>query len=114
MPYRQPTPDGYLAAWADLRRRRRATAMATAATLVLVFVVEAAAARWGVAGLGLTLLPAVLLMQWLWRRDVRVREFKCPRCTNTFALHLPNGLHLLFTRRCLHCGIEIGTPKGAP
>lgn len=111
-PYREPTPDGYSAAWDDLRRRRRASLAALGGSAAAAGVVAGAIALTGAWGL-LAFVPASAMLTRLWGADRRVDKFLCPACGKPFT-RLASGFHNEFTRRCLHCGIEMGTPKGAP
>jgi hypothetical protein len=38
-------------------------------------------------------------------------RFRCPRCAGLFC-RKGWWVHNGFARRCLHCGIEVGTPSG--
>jgi len=112
-PYREPTPDGYLAAWDDLRRRRRASLAALAGSAAAAGGVIGATVLTGAWGL-VVLVPACAMLTPLLAVSKRgAHRFMCPACGKPFT-RLANGFHNDFTRRCLHCGIAIGTLKGAP
>jgi predicted RNA-binding Zn-ribbon protein involved in translation (DUF1610 family) len=57
-------------------------------------------------------VPACVWLGYLWHPDRRVSAFLCPACGKWFT-RLPNGFHYDLTRRCLHCGIEMGTLQGS-
>jgi len=111
-PYREPTPDGYSAAWADLRRRRRAAALTIASWVGVMGAMPVAGAAAGSVGAGAVLISGLVLMGWLLRPKMRIDCFNCPACGKTFSrLRFAQND---FARRCVHCGIEMGTPKNAP
>jgi hypothetical protein len=112
-PYREPPEreaDPYLVAWDKYRRRRK--------QMWIVFF------SWPwVAGFALTLyckvtgasegeaFPFIALPIGLFAFAVLnvLSSFKCPHCGEPF--HRKGAFHNGFTRRCLNCRIEIGTPK---
>jgi uncharacterized C2H2 Zn-finger protein len=94
-------PDPYLVAWAELRRRRRMRwflfcGWAPLVTIAWV-VFPTAAAPFLIAATAAVTFSAL-------------RSFACPRCGKTFERR--RAYSNLLTSRCLHCGIERGTPKG--
>ena len=104
-PYRAPVPippDPYLRAWSDLRRRRAGLAAGAVVLGVAAFMHSK-----HMIGLGAPVLVVGLVTGLL---SILCESFHCPRCAETFCR---KGMffHNAFARRCLHCGIKVGTPK---
>jgi hypothetical protein len=114
-PYRgasaSATVDAYLVAWEDLRKRR------TRRWIAFLALVPVG------GGLGLStdtalrsLLPfepalivMIPIMACLAALIVHVAFFRCPRCGREF--HRSGLVSAWWTRRCLNCGLAIGTSK---
>jgi hypothetical protein len=106
-PYRAPlpaAPDPYLVAWADVRWRR--TVMwALLASLLPVAVASI-----------ILLHGRGFLMALAWTTAISLAweyagRFRCPRCSKAFGKRDEEEFAAL-PRHCVHCGIQIGTPKG--
>jgi uncharacterized protein (DUF983 family) len=115
-PYRAPPPmeaDPYAMAWADLRRRRTRAWVAILAWLPVGGVVGALA-EMALRPLlpverirGLLIGPPLLaIFAWF---QIHRALFRCPKCGNKFHSTFLCGNP--WTRRCLNCGIQMGTPK---
>jgi hypothetical protein len=105
-PYRAPPPappDPYAAAWAELRRRERVQ--------LRILFVGAAYAALCVACMErrALLVGAALFASAVIVAAVHTASFCCPRCHDLLGV----GRNLRGSRRCLRCGIAIGTPKSA-
>ena len=100
--YREPAPgplkapDPYLATWARMRRRRPVGWAGVALLFVGVPVLVWLGSPAVLPALGLSVLLALQL-----------DPGACPRCGKPFGSGFYNNA---FTSRCLHCGIERGTP----
>jgi hypothetical protein len=96
--------DPYLSAWRDLRHRRVASVVLFAAFVPLI----ATATRWlgdhATAAVVATLACFVVAYVW-------TTMFSCPSCEKYFAFHMTSCGFGPLQRDCLHCGIEVGTPK---
>jgi len=95
-------PDPYVAAWADLKRRRLWVVGSVVWLLVAITMSRGATGHPSVGTLVLTLATIAL--------SIRSERFRCPRCADLFCRKgwfFHNG----FARRCLHCGIKVGTLK---
>jgi hypothetical protein len=104
-PPRPPAPpDPYLVAWRDLRKRR--------ATLIVFFLL------WLPIGgasscllrdrefYALVPLAALVVTSYL-----RAVLFHCPECRQMFHFQGFGSRGSPWARRCVHCGIAMGTPK---
>jgi hypothetical protein len=76
--------------------------------------------RWGFGGIALTLVGGAFVcgVDWLFGLVpaligialITYGEWgKCPHCGKKFARR--GAYHNSFTRTCLNCGVELGTPK---
>jgi transcription elongation factor Elf1 len=98
-------PDLYLMAWQQLTRRTQVRLWGTAlwAGVIAVGVSQRLDSRSFMIvflAASLILIPYVILQE----------SFVCPRCHERFF----GGGKARSAKRCGHCGIEIGTPYGAP
>jgi hypothetical protein len=108
-PYRAPVPrppDPYLVEWSDLRRRRLwlSASLIALPTAVIwpVLVMTRVGPSLPVTAMAIVAFAIVPL-------SIHAERFRCPRCAEWFCR---KGLyHNGFARRCLHCGIKVGTPK---
>jgi hypothetical protein len=104
-PYRASRPvDPYLVAWDDLRRRRRRRWISFWAWFPVVFYTTCIDARW----IGFPWIVWVVGFVFL----LHPHYFRCPGCGKVFEERgwrwLP--LYRPFTRRCVWCAVEVGTP----
>ena len=116
-PYRSlgPTssvpPDPYLVAWAELKKHRIRRWIAFFVWAPLAGFVFSASEKLVGHPLGrgeffaVSLPFVVAAVLFL----VRASNFRCPQCGNRFEAQRMVSYPL--TRRCLNCGIRIGTPK---
>jgi DNA-directed RNA polymerase subunit RPC12/RpoP len=109
-PYRASPPaevDAYLLAWADLRKRRIRMWIAFLSWVPVGGGLSVLAERLLPFNLGL--LVALPLMTLVVGLSIHAALFRCPRCGERFqvgrSLKDPKG------RRCMNCGIRIGTSK---
>jgi hypothetical protein len=99
-------PDPYLEAWDELRRRR--------------VVMWASFLSWLPVGaicgylLGDRVVYVVLLlMAIIVVAQFRAALFRCPQCRGFFNFRWSGFHRNPWVRKCIHCGIAIGTPKNA-
>jgi hypothetical protein len=116
MPYRQAPPrpeDPYLVAWAQLRRRRTRAWAITAGYVAFAMTTAClyerlSGHRIGRAPFSVLTFPVLAIFFALRKR---AHDFRCPRCGERFEAQ--RGVRNPTTRRCLNCGIAMGTPKDA-
>jgi hypothetical protein len=105
-PYRAPVPsppDPYEAAWSDLRRRRK-WLIGCLVGLGMAYLLRVR------SGLGFVSTPVVVMTLVTIVASIYGESFRCPSCGERFCRR--SLFHNGFTRRCLHCRIAMGTPKG--
>jgi ribosomal protein S27E len=98
-------------AWASFRRRRRLAWLGFLGWFPLGGLTFAISG-W-LFGPGAGVYPAVPLLVWMAWMVIASNAFmntRCPRCAKP--LLRTWWYHNAFSRKCLHCGLAIGTPKG--
>jgi hypothetical protein len=104
-------PDPYLVEWADLRRKRR---RAWAVPFIFIVAAGCAAKVYEAAAghpMGKLVFCALFgpLIPLFFTVSRRALDVRCPRCGERFSAR--RGRRNPSTRKCLHCGIAMGTPK---
>lgn len=97
----QAPPDLYAAAWADLKRRRL---WLVGSTVWLLVALVMSRRPTGHPSVGTLVMTGVTIALAFWSE-----RFRCPRCASFFCRK--GWIHNGFTRRCLHCGLEVGASK---
>jgi len=101
----QGVRDPYERRWRELRRARTHASYAISAC-ALVGVVGACMLPSHITKLIVAMLAVVLAAPFV----LRFGSFPCPRCKEPFVRRTDRE-HDFFAKRCLHCGLAVGTSK---
>jgi hypothetical protein len=109
-PYRVPPPiepDPYAEAWKTVRRSRRVTWFTFLGWVPVGGLIMATVTR--LFGDGAAPFVAMLMGAWLLFTVLSLMKAQCPRCAKPLLRTRTYGNPL--SRKCLHCGLAIGTAK---
>jgi endogenous inhibitor of DNA gyrase (YacG/DUF329 family) len=98
--------DPYAYRWRELRRRQArvlgVAAACLAASAVGFYWLPSIITKWG-----LIMLAAAMTTPFVFG----LRSYPCPRCKKSFFERSHEERLDFFSKRCLHCGLKVGTSK---